>query len=91
MYAGWFSPFLHTYGFSSRKNAADKAAAVSLLLAEGHAVGALIHGGIALMGAHQDSIQGAVVGAVTVMGALLDSTLNALVCVAVHSIILLFR
>ena len=56
-----------------------------LLLAEGHAVGALVHGGAALVGAHQNTLQGAVVLAVTVMGAAADGALDALVGMAVHS------
>ena len=56
----------------------------SLLFAEGHAVGALIHGGIHLMGTNHDLIQGAVVLVITMVGALLDSTFDALVCMTVH-------
>ena len=62
---------------------------ISLLLAEGHAVRALICCGICLMGAHQNFVQRAVVRLVTVMGALLNSALDALVCVAVHTSFLL--
>ena len=51
---------------------------------EGHAVGALVLGGIAFMGAYQNGIQGAVVLGGAVVGALADGTLNALVCMAVH-------
>ena len=54
-------------------------AAAALLLPEGQAVGALILGGVALVGAHHDPIQGAVVGVLGVVGALLDGTLDALV------------
>ena len=57
----------------------------SLLLAEGLAVGALVCGGVHLMGAHQDLLQRTVVLMTAVMGALLDGTFNALVCVTVHS------
>ena len=56
----------------------------SLLHAEGLAVGALVLGGICLMGAHQDLIQRAVVCLLAVMGALLNSAFNALVSLAVH-------
>ena len=59
------------------------------LLAEGLAVGALVHGGVLLMGAHQDLAQGAVVLTLAVMCALMDSTLDGLVCIAVHRYILL--
>ena len=61
-----------------------------LLLAEGHAVRALIHGRIGLMGADHNPLQRTVVGLIAMMGALLDSAFDALVCIAVHSEILLF-
>jgi hypothetical protein len=61
-----------------------------LFLAEGLAIGALIHGGICFMGAYQDAFQRAVVCITTVVCALLDSTFNGLVCMAVHSHFLLF-
>ena len=57
---------------------------VFLLLAEGHAVGALVHGGVILMGTHQDAVQRAVVLGVAVIGAGLDGAFNALVGMAVH-------
>ncbi len=65
------------------------AAARASLLAEGLAVGALVLGGVGLVGANQDPVQGAVVLAVTVIGAGFDGTFDALVCMAVHSIFLL--
>jgi len=65
------------------------AAVVGLLLSEGLAVGALIHGGVALVGANQNAIQGAVVCLITVMSTLLNGTFNALICVTVHIILLL--
>ena len=71
-------------GFRQEKFAAALAAAKMSLRAEGLAVGALIHGGIRLVGAHQDAIQGAVILVLAVVGALLDSALNALVGMAVH-------
>jgi hypothetical protein len=55
-----------------------------LLLAERHAVGTLLRGGIALMGTHQDPLQGAVVLAVAVVSAGLHGAFNALVGMAVH-------
>ena len=55
-----------------------------LLLLEGLAVGALVHGGICLVGAHQDSVQRAVVLAVAVISTLLNGTFDALVCLAAH-------
>ena len=59
------------------------------LLAEGLAVSALILGGSCLMGAHQNAVQRAEVCVLAVMLALLNSTLNRLVCMAIHSDILL--
>ena len=61
----------------------------SLLLPEGHAVGALIHGGVGLMGTHQDPLQGAVVSAVAVVCALGNGALDALVGMTVHVFFLL--
>jgi len=57
-----------------------------LLLTEGHAVGALVYGGVHFMGTHHDLIQRAVVLVLTMVGALLDGTFDALVCVTVHKI-----
>ena len=62
----------------------------NLLLAEGHAVGALVLGGVGLMGAYKDLVQGAVVGLVAVMGTLGNGALDALICFAVHNADLLF-
>ena len=56
----------------------------NLLSVEGLAVGAPILGGVCLVGAHQDPVQGAVVLAGAVVGAFADGTFNALVCMAVH-------
>ena len=61
-----------------------------LLLAEGLAVGALIHGRIALVGAHQNPVQRAIVFIFTVVCALLNGAFDALVGIAVHGIRLLF-
>lgn len=55
------------------------------LLAEGLAIGALIHSGVSLVGSNQNALQGAVIGILAVMGTLLHSTLNALVCIGIHS------
>ena len=55
-----------------------------LFLAEGFAVGTLVHGGICLMGANQNTLQGTVICILAVMGALLNGTFNTLVCVTVH-------
>jgi len=62
----------------------------SLLLPEGLAVSALVHSGIGLMGANQDPVQRTVVLVLAVVCALLDGTFNALVCVTVHALFLLF-
>ena len=56
----------------------------TLLLPEGLAVGAGIHSGVHLMGAHQDPVQGTVVLVLTVVGTLLDSTFDTLVCMTAH-------
>ena len=56
----------------------------SLLLAEGHAVGALIHAGVGFVSTHKDPIQRAEVLSIAMMGALLDGAFNALVGVAIH-------
>ena len=56
-----------------------------LLLAEGLAVGALVHSRICLMGTHQDALQGAEVCVLAVVCTLCNGAFNALVCMAVHS------
>ena len=60
-----------------------------LLFPEGLAVGALIHGGVCLMGTYQDMLQRAVVFVVTVVRALGNGTLDASVCMAAHTWFLL--
>ena len=57
-----------------------------LLLAEGHAVGALIHGRVLLVGTHHDPVQRAVVCGIAVVRALRNGALNALVGIAAHGI-----
>ena len=57
---------------------------MSLLLAEGHAVGALVLGGVALMGAHHDAVQGAVVLLFTMVCALVYGAFDGLVGMTVH-------
>ena len=57
----------------------------SLLLPEGLAVGALVHGGVTLVGANQNPVQSAVVAAAAVVGALGDGAFDTLVAVAVHN------
>ena len=61
-----------------------------LLFAEGHAVGALVHSGIAFMGTHQDALQGAEILLTAVVCTLTNGTFNALVCVTIHVLLLLF-
>ena len=61
-----------------------------LLLAEGHAVGALVHSGVTLVGAYQNAVQSAVVGILTVVSALMNGAFNTLVCLAIHNQFLLF-
>jgi hypothetical protein len=58
-------------------------------LAEGLAVGALIHGGVCFVGAYQDAVQGAIVLGVAVISAGLDGALDALVGMMVHLFFLL--
>ena len=72
------------------KNAAAIAAAIGLSLAEGLAVGALIHGGVCFVGAHQNAIQGAVVLGVAVICAGLNGAFDTLVSIAVHLLFLLY-
>ena len=81
---------------SSRKIAAASAAAilagsvfVESLLAEGLAVGALVHGGVNFVGAHQDAVQRAVVLVLAVVCALMDGAFDALIGVATHNLFLL--
>ena len=55
-----------------------------LLLAEGHAVGALLLGGIGLVGAHTDLVQRAVILVLAVVGAGAHGAPDGLVGMAVH-------
>ena len=80
-FPGYHTRFL---SHSQEKTRQRRAAAWELFLPEGLAVGALIHGGIHLVGTHQNPIQGAVVLSVAVVSALLDSAFDALVCMTVH-------
>ena len=56
-----------------------------LLFAEGHAVGALILGGVSLVGAHTDLVQRAVVLIFAVVCAGAHGAFDGLVGMAVHS------
>jgi hypothetical protein len=56
-----------------------------LLLAERLAVGALVHGGVCLVGTHGNAIQGTVVGIVTMVSALLDGAFDTLVGMTAHT------
>ena len=55
-----------------------------LFLAEGLAVSTLVHGGIALVGAYQNTVQSAVVLVLTMVCTLMNGTFNTLVGVAIH-------
>ena len=57
----------------------------ALLFAEGHAVRALVHGGVALMGADQDAVQRTVVLPGAVVGAVGNGAFDTLVGVTAHS------
>ena len=82
--------FFSRFPRKKKRIAAAKAAAtIPLLLAEGLAVSALVHGGVTLMGANQDPVQGAIVCLIAMMGALCYGTFDALVCVTVHTFLLL--
>ena len=72
------------YRCVKKKIAAAFAAAAKLLLAEGLAVGALIHGRVCLVGAHQNTIQGAEVLGIAVVCAGLYGAFNTLVGIGVH-------
>ena len=63
-----------------QKAAAEK----SLLLAEGLAVGTLVHGGVSLVSTNQDPLQGTVVGIIAMVSTLMNGALDALVCMAAH-------
>ena len=81
--------FLLSYRLStmpSRKNCGStgRRSSVFLLCPEGLTVGALVHGGMILVGTHQDAVQRAVVLGVAVIGAGLNGAFDALVCMAVH-------
>ena len=75
----------------SRKNCGSfrRRSMESLLCPEGLAVGALVLGGIMLVGAHQNPVQGAVVLGIAVVSAGLDGAFNALVGVTIHVLFLL--
>ena len=56
----------------------------ALLLAEGHAVSALVLSGICLMGTNHDPVQGAIVLVFAMVGALADSAFDGFVGMTVH-------
>ena len=62
---------------------------MQLSLAEGLTVGALILSRIGFVGADQNAIQRAVVLSIAVISAGLNGTLDALVCIVIHSFFLL--
>ena len=84
-------PFIFSFVKQNSKSAAAEAAAPFLSLAEGLAVGTLVHGRIGLVGAHQNPVQRAVVLGIAMVCAGLDGTLNALIGVVVHGSLLLFN
>ena len=77
-------------GNPPRKMRRQNAAAPTLLLSEGLAVSALVHCGVAFVGANHNAIQGTIVRIITVVGALAHSAFDTLVCMAAHSRFLLF-
>ena len=71
---------------SSRKKARQLSLPpIFLLLTEGLAVGALVHGRIGFVSAHQNAVQRAEVLVLAVVCALLDGALDALVGMIVHT------
>ena len=62
-----------------------------LLSAEGHTVGALVHGGVTFVSADQDTVQSAVVCILAVVSALMNGAFNALICLAIHVCSSFFR
>ena len=69
------------------KTAAECSAAAKglcLLLAEGLAVGALVHSGVGLVSTHHNTVQGAVVCIIAVVSALSNGTFNTLISITVH-------
>ena len=84
----YFFPY-HTMDFNFvKKKRCGKISGIGV--SEGLAVGALVHGGVCLVGTNQDAFQGAEVCILAVMGALCNGAFNALVCMAVHEFDLLF-
>ena len=63
----------------------------SLLLAEGLAVGTLIHGRVGLVGTHLNSVQRAIICVLTVISTLGNSAFDALIGMAAHIPFLLFK
>ena len=70
----------HRKGGSRRPGSLAGASA----FAERLTVGALIHGGIRLMGTHQNTVQRTVILGITVMRALVYGAFNALVGMTIH-------
>ena len=81
-YEYYIKPTKINYDF--RKSGGKCRRSSSLLLTEGHAVGALIHGGVSLVGADENAIQRAVVCVLAMVSALTNSTLDTLVGMAIH-------
>ena len=60
-------------------------------LTEGLAVGALIHGGVYFVGAHQNAVQRAVVLVFAVMSTLVHGAFDALIGMTIHCFFLLLN
>ena len=75
---------------SRKKGTRLKRVPKKLFLTEGHTVGTLVHSGITFVSADQNTVQSAVVCILAVVSALVNGAFNALVCFAIHCLILLF-
>lgn len=77
------------YDCGNRRGLRAAPVPVKSALAEGHAVGALVHGGVTLMGADMDLVQRTVIFCIAVVGAGDDGTFDALVSMTIHDDFLL--
>ena len=85
----YFTGFFH-YRQEKRKRRQTPPQLRVLLLAEGLAVGALVHGGVCFVGADHDAVQRAIVLVFAVVCTLGNGALDALVGIAVHIVDLLY-